>query len=80
MLENPVSNKEKFRRVLLCSALGLGSLLGAPMRPEEIEELMHQMNQPKLAHTLPDESHNGDDPLEKLAGAIGRLRDGPGGR
>jgi hypothetical protein len=30
------------------------------MRPDEIAELMHQMNQPKAAHTLPDENDKSD--------------------
>jgi hypothetical protein len=60
-----VSIKEKVRRTLLIAAIGLALLTGAPMRPEEIEELMHRMNQPKLAHTLPDESEEGDDPNKR---------------
>jgi len=51
-----VSIKQKVRRILLVGAIGLALLTGMPMRPEEIEELLHRMNQPKLAHTLPDES------------------------
>lgn len=39
-------------------ALGIGSLIGVPMRPEEIQELMQTMNQPKIAHTLPQEDEN----------------------
>jgi hypothetical protein len=50
--------KHKFCKILLCLTLGLASLGGAPMRPEEIEELMHQMSQPKVSHTLPDENDN----------------------
>jgi hypothetical protein len=57
-----MSTKEKFRRILLFGAIGLALLTGTPMRPEEIEDLMHQMNQPKVAHTLPDECDQGDDP------------------
>jgi hypothetical protein len=34
--------------------------MGSPMRPEEIQELMHQMNQPKLAHVLRDDDDAGD--------------------
>jgi hypothetical protein len=41
-------------------ALGLGLLAGAPMRPDEIEEPMHRMNQPKLACTLRREEDEGD--------------------
>jgi hypothetical protein len=58
-----VSIKEKLRRMLLVGAIGLALLTGTPMRPEEIEELMHQMNQPKVEHSLPDESDRGDDPI-----------------
>jgi len=47
--------------VLLCIALGIGSLIGVPMRPEEIQELMQTMNQPKIAHTLPQENENDED-------------------
>jgi hypothetical protein len=35
-------------------------LFGLPMRPEEIEKLMRTMNQPTIAHVLPDESERGD--------------------
>lgn len=44
-----------FRKLLLLMTLQMGVFLGAPMRPEEIRELLHQMTQPKIAHTLPDE-------------------------
>ena len=40
--------------------LEFAALAGVPMRPEEIEELMRQMNQPKLAHVLRDEDDSGD--------------------
>ena len=40
--------------------LEYAALMGSPMRPEEIEELMRQMNQPKLAHVLRDENDSGD--------------------
>jgi hypothetical protein len=36
------------------------------MRPEEIEELMHNMNQQKIVVTFDDESENGDDALPNL--------------
>jgi hypothetical protein len=52
--------KHKLRTLLLCLPLLVGSLIGAPMRPEEIEELMQSMNQQKIAYTIPDESENGD--------------------
>jgi hypothetical protein len=39
----------------------MGVLSGVPMRPDDIRELMKQMNQPKMAHALPGENGEGDD-------------------
>ncbi len=61
-----MSLKHKLRTLLLCLPLLAGSLFGVPMRPEEIEELMHRMNQPKIEYTIPDESENGDDTLKTI--------------
>jgi hypothetical protein len=36
------------------------------MRPDEVEELMYAMSQPKVAHTLPDDADAGDDLRELL--------------
>ena len=57
-----MSFKEKLRVLVACLALEFGVIIGAPMRPEEIRELMRQMNQPTLAHVLPAEEEAGDDP------------------
>ena len=51
----------RLRVFVLCVALEMGVLSGVPMRPDEIQELMNQMNQPKMAHTLPSENDEGDD-------------------
>lgn len=51
---------KKLRMVSVCAMLQLSVFAGAPVRPEQIEELMHQMNEPKLAQVLPDESDDGD--------------------
>ncbi len=51
----------RLRVLLLCVALEMGVLSGVPMRPDEIQELMNQMNQPKLAHVLPSDAEGGDD-------------------
>lgn len=56
-----MSLKERLRILLACSVLELGVLMGAPMRPDEIKELMHQMNQPTLAHVLPSEEEPGSE-------------------
>jgi hypothetical protein len=60
--------KERLRVLLVCFSLELGVIMGAPMRPDEIRELMHQMNQPALAHVLPSEEEAGDDPPEDSRG------------
>ena len=52
----------RLRTLLVCFMLEYAAMMGSPMRPEEIEDLMHQMNQPKLAHVLRDEDDSGDDP------------------
>jgi hypothetical protein len=56
-----VSLVYKLRVFVLCVALEMGVLAGVPMRPDEIQELMNQMNRPKLAHALPSENDAGDD-------------------
>ena len=50
----------QLRTILVCAMLEFAALVGVPMRPEEIQELMRQMNQPKLAHVLRDENDSGD--------------------
>ena len=56
-----MSLKKRLRTLLACAALEMGVLMGVPMRPEQIKELMHQMNQPTIAHVLPSEEEAGDD-------------------
>ena len=46
--------KSKLRSLLLCMTLLVGVFGGVPMRPEEIEELMRCMSQPKIEYTIPD--------------------------
>ena len=55
--------KKRFQRVLLCLVLSAGSQIGIPMRPEDIEELLRTMNQPKLVRKFADEEDRGDDPI-----------------
>ncbi len=56
-----MSFRSKLRVVVVCLILQMGVMMNCPMRPEEIEDLMQQMNQPKLAHELPSEDDDGDD-------------------
>ena len=55
--------KRRFRKILLLLVLWVGSQMGLPMRPEEIEELMRTMNEPKIARKFAEEEERGDDPL-----------------
>ena len=52
--------------MLMCAALEFGVFAGLPMRPDEIQALMNQMNQPKLAHALPADEDCGDDASDAL--------------
>ena len=58
-----MSLKKRLRALLVCTLLQVGVFHGAPMRPEQIEELMQQLNQAKLAHLLPSENDEGDDDM-----------------
>lgn len=49
---------------MVCAMLQLGVAGGMPMRPDKVQELLHQMNQPKMAHVLPGKGNEGEDPLE----------------
>lgn len=53
----------RFRTFLLGMTLLMGAFGGVPMRPEEIEEIMRSMNQPKIEYTIADESDNGEPEL-----------------
>jgi len=55
-----MSVKDKLRKILLIGALAAGSLIGMPMPPDEIEELLNQMNQPKTELAITEEN---DEPM-----------------
>ena len=57
-----MSLASRLRVLIVCVALEMGVLSGVPMRPDEIEDLMNQMNQPKVAHQLPGKHDEGDSP------------------
>ena len=50
----------RLRTILMCAMLEYAALMGSPMRPEEIEELLRTMNQPKLAHVITEEKGDGE--------------------
>jgi hypothetical protein len=59
-----VSIKKLLRTLAICLPLMVGIIGGVPMKPDEIEELMHNLNQPKITVTIPGESENGDEPID----------------
>ena len=58
-LEAAVS-RQRLRTLACCAMLQMGTLLGIPMRPEQIQDLMRTLNEPKLASTNPDDTDNGE--------------------
>ena len=60
---------KKLQRVLLCLVLFAGTMSGIRMRPDEIEELMRVMNQPKIVRKFAMEDRD-DDPPNDLTGGF----------
>ena len=58
-MSNKMGWKKRLRSMLFCLVLGFGSLSGMAMCPEEIEELMANMNRPKIVHVLRQEDDAG---------------------
>jgi len=56
----------RFCKLVFCAVLAVASIGGAPLRAEEVEELMHSMNETKVAHKLPEDTESGDDLIKKL--------------
>jgi hypothetical protein len=42
--------------------LGAAVMVGAPLRPKEIEELMHAVNQQEIAEVIPTEDDTNQEP------------------
>ena len=55
--------RQRLRTIACCGILQLGTLVGVLMRPEQVQDLMRTLNQPKLAQTDPDERESTDEPL-----------------
>ena len=59
-----MSFRHRLRTILVCVVLEWSALIGMPMRPEQIVDLMQTMNTPTIVHTSPDEHDTGDDPTD----------------
>jgi hypothetical protein len=55
-----MSLKKKLRSVLMYAMLGAAAIMGMPMRPEQIEELMSRLSRPKIVVVIPDDRPRGD--------------------
>jgi hypothetical protein len=64
--EGVMSIKRRLRMLALCLPLLLGAGIGMPMRPEEIEELMHSANQQTITYTIPGDEETPDETIRKL--------------
>jgi DNA-binding transcriptional ArsR family regulator len=57
--------RNRLAKAAFLAVLGAASF-GAPMRTEEIEELLASTNRAKIEHTLRDERESGEDLIRKL--------------
>lgn len=64
---------QRLRTIFVCAVLECGVLLGVPMRPDELEKLLRQFNQPTVAQTLRNDEDEGE------GGRRRRRRSGEGG-
>lgn len=55
-----MSLRNRLRTIACCVVLQAATLIGMPMRPEQVQELMHSLNQPKLARMTPEEKKRDD--------------------
>jgi hypothetical protein len=56
-----MSLKKRLRTICVCLVLEAGVLIGVPVRMEEVQELLHSLNQPKVAKTDPEQDEQADD-------------------
>jgi hypothetical protein len=61
-LEDSLAIKRNLRALFLGLILHMGSLFGMPMRPEEIEELTHAMNQDRVCQVVREEHDDAGTP------------------
>jgi hypothetical protein len=50
----------RLRTILVCAMLEYAALVGSPMQPDEIEELLRTMNKPKVTHVVTASKADGE--------------------
>ena len=51
----------RLRTIFVCAMLEYAALVGSPMRPDEIEELLRTMNKPKVTHIVTEAKGDGEE-------------------
>ena len=54
-------HNHKLRKVLLCLGLELAALIGAPVRPDEIEDLLRNSRQARIEFSIREDRKTSDD-------------------
>jgi Domain of unknown function (DUF4440) len=63
-----VSIKHRLRNIVCCTILEGAALIGVPMRPGQIEDLLRSLHTPTVARTTPDDRHYGSwPPIQQAA-------------
>jgi hypothetical protein len=57
-----MSVTRRLRTIVCCTILEIGALIGVPMRPEQVQDLMQAMNVANIARTDPEQCPSGDPP------------------
>ena len=65
-----MSFTDRLRTILLCSVLEIGVMLGIPMPPERIRQLLQQMNQPAVMHVLREDDDCSEPPPDDPSVAL----------
>ena len=58
-----MSANKQLRKILLCLGMEAAALLGAPIRPDEVEDLLRSAQRAKVESTIRQEQEDSDDPV-----------------
>ena len=66
-----MSANKQLRKILLCLGIEAAALLGAPIRPDDVEDLLRRAQRVKIESTIRREQEDSDDPVPaNLEGAF----------
>ena len=54
----------QLRKVLLCLGLEMAALIGAPIRPDEIEDLLRNSQRGRIEFSIREDRQDSDDPAQ----------------